>query len=140
MAQAQTIEVQVNALPHTQDISIPLGDSYRKLWTLQRDTGSAAAVSLTSVTWTLIVSSQQGGTVLLTKTTDTDWTVSGIHVDSAAAGQFSVYLLAADVTTYIGVRDGAYYEVVATFPAGHADFPGMVKTLLAGAVTVREDT
>lgn len=139
MASAQTIEVAVNALPHVVDISVPLGDSYRKLWTLKRDTGSAAVVDLTSVTWSLIVSSAQGGTALLTKTTTTDWTASGIHVDTAASGTFSVYLLAADVTT-LGVRDGAYYEVVATFPAAHADFPSMVKTLLAGAVTVREDT
>jgi hypothetical protein len=132
--------VEINALPHTADIVVPLGDRSRTLWALYRDTGSAAVVDLTSVTWTLNVSSAQGGTSLLSKTTASDWTASGIHVDTAASGTFSVYLLAADVTTYIGVRDGAYYEVVATFPAAHADFPSMVKTLLAGSVTVREDT
>jgi len=139
MATAQTIEVDINDLPHTVNITVPIGDSYRRLWTLQRDTGTAAAVSLTSVTWTLIVSDKRGGTALLSKTTTSDWTASGIHVDTAASGTFTVYLLAADVTT-IGVRAGAYYEVVATFPSGHTDFPSMVKTLLAGTLTVREDT
>lgn len=139
MATAQTHSVDVNALPHIENISLPLGDSYRKLWTLQRDTGTAAAVSLTDVTWTLIVSDKRGGTALLSKTTTTDWTASGVHIDTAASGQFSVYLIGSDVTT-IGVRSGAYYEVVATFPSGHADFPSMVKTLIAGSLTVREDT
>jgi hypothetical protein len=139
MATAQTHSVDVNALPHIENISLPIGDAYRKLWTLQRDTGTAAAVSLTSVTWTLIVSDKRGGTELLSKTTTSDWTASGVHIDTAASGQFSVYLIGSDVTT-IGVRSGAYYEVVATFPSGHADFPSMVKTLIAGSLTVREDT
>lgn len=139
MATAKTHTVDVNQLPHVENISIPLGDSYRKLWTLQRDTGTAAAVSLTSVTWTLIVSDKRGGTALLSKTTTAVWTASGVYIDSAANGQATVYLLAADVTT-IGVRSGAYYEVQATFPADHASFPSMVKTLIAGSLTVLEDT
>ena len=139
MATAETKTVQVNDLPQVVNITVPIGDSYRKLWTLQRDTGTAAAVVLTDVTWTLIVSTAPGGTVLLSKTVTTDWLTSGIHVDTAASGQFSVYILAADVTT-IGLRSAAYYEVVATFPAAHAQFPSLVKTLFAGRLTVLEDT
>ena len=139
MATAETIEVQVNDLPYTVNISVPIGDSYRRLWTLKRDTGSAAEVSLTGVMWTLIVSTMRGGTAVLSKTTTADWTASGIHVDTAASGTFTVYILAAD-TADIGVHAGYYYEVVASFPIGHADFPNMVKTLLSGTFTVREDT
>jgi len=139
MATAETIEVQVNDLPYTVNIGVPLGDSYRRLWTLKRDTGTAVVVDLTSVTWTLIISDKPGGTAVLSKTTTSDWTASGIHVDTAASGTFTVYILAAD-TADIGVHAGYYYEVVASFPSGHADFPSMVKTLLAGTFTVREDT
>lgn len=139
MATAETVEVDLNSLPHTVNISLPIGDAYRKLWTLKRDTGTAAVVDLTDVTWTLIVSTQRGGTAVLSKTTTSAWTASGIHVDTAASGTFTVYILAADITA-IGVHTGYYYEVVATFPAGHVDFPSMVKTLFAGSFTVREDT
>jgi hypothetical protein len=135
MATAETITIDLNSLPQTENISLPLGDSYRRQWALERDTGTAAAVSLTSVTWTLIVWDKQGGTAKLSKTTTAVWTASGVHVDSAAAGQFSVYVLAADVTA-LGVGDW-YYEVEATFPAGHADFPSLVKTLFKGAFVVR---
>jgi hypothetical protein len=33
MATAQTHSVDVNALPHIENISLPIGDAYRKLWT-----------------------------------------------------------------------------------------------------------
>jgi hypothetical protein len=138
VATAQTYQVDGNDLPLTVDVTVPVGDSYRKLWTLQRDTGTAAAVSLTSVTWTLKVSDIPDGTSKLSKTTTTDWTASGIHVDTAASGTFSVYLLAADVTT-LGVGT-YYYEVEATFPAAHSDFPSMVKTLFRGTLNVVSDT
>jgi len=138
MATADIITVGLNALPHPLSISIPIGDSYRKQWTLQRDTGTAAAVSLTGITWSFIVSTTQDGTAELSKTTTADWTASGIHVDTAAGGQFTVYLLAADVTTL--AKGDHYYEVVATFASDHADFPSMVKTLFAGALTIKSDT
>jgi len=134
-----TKTIDINALPYVCNVDLRVGDSYRKLWTLQRqtDASTTAAVSLTSVTWTLKVSDYQGGTSTLSKTTAADWTASGVHVDTAASGTFSVYLLAADVTT-IGVGRH-YYEVEATFPAAHADFPSMVKTLIAGTLHVTDD-
>ena len=134
-----SVSVNINDLPHDVAIKIPVGDSYRALYTLQRDTGTTAAVDLTGVTWSLIISGQRSGTALLTKTTTAAWTASGIYVDSAAAGQFTVYVLAADCTT-IGTLQRGYYEVVATFPADHAAFPSMEKTLLAGSVTIAADT
>ena len=133
-----SVSVNINDLPHEEAINVPRGDSYRKLWTLQRDTGSTAAVDLTDVTWSLVISDGRGGTALLSKTTTADWTASGIYVDAAASGQFTVYVLAADCTT-IGTRQRAYYEVRATFPADHAAFPSMVKAILAGSVTIAAD-
>ena len=138
MADAQTYPVDVNdGLPYALNIAVPIGDSYRKPWALQRDTGTAAAVNLTGVTWTLIISTARNGPVKLSKTITTDWTASGIYIDSAAAGQFTVYVLAADVTA-LGVGPW-YYEVEATFGASHADFPSMVKTLFRGTFNVTED-
>lgn len=138
MATAETVEVDVNSLPLTVDIGVTIGDAYRKLWTLQRDTGTAAAVSLTDVTWTLIISTDTDGTVKLSKTVTTGWTASGIHVDTAASGQFSVYVLAADVATL--TAGDYYYEVVATFGSSHSDFPSVVKTLFNGRFSVRPNT
>ncbi len=138
MATAETLVVDLNSLPETVDVTAIIGDSYRRQWTLERDTGTATAVSLTGVTWTLIVSSDTDGTVKLSKTVTTVWTASGIKIDTAASGQFSVYVLAADTTT-IGLGSW-YYEVVATFGAAHADFPSMVKTLFKGRFTVLPNT
>lgn len=134
-----TKTIDINALPYVCNVDLRVGDSYRKLWTLQRqtDASTTAAVSLTSVTWTLKVADYQGGTSTLSKTNTTTWTSSGVHVDTAASGTFSVYLLAEDVTT-IGVGRH-YYEVEATFPAAHLDFPSMVKTLIAGTLHVTDD-
>jgi hypothetical protein len=138
VATAQTYQVDSNNTPLTHDITRLVGNSYCKSWTLQRNTGTAAAVSLTSVTWTLIVSDIPDGTVKLSKTTTTDWLASGIHVDTAASGQFSVYILAADTTT-LGVGS-YYYEVTATFPAAHADWPSQVNTILRGTLNVVANT
>jgi hypothetical protein len=133
---ATTIAIDINDLPLELDCTVLHGDSYRGLWTLQRQSSSGtAAVSLTSVTWTLMVYDQPtGGTVKLSKTTTAVWTASGVYVDSPANGQFTVYLLSTDVE---GLAAGNYYyEVAATFPAAHADFPSMVKTLLKGQLTI----
>ena len=134
MATAKVYAVDSNSTPEGVDILRPLGNSYRHLWTLQRDTGTPAAVSLASVTWTFVVYNA-AGTAVLSKTTTTDWTASGIHVDTAATGQFSVYLTAADCTT-LGRCTDYSYQVTATFPAGHTDYPSIVNTILAGSVTI----
>jgi hypothetical protein len=133
---AETHTVDINDLPLELDAEIIHGDSYRKLWTLQRQSGSTtAAVSLTSVTWTLLLYDQPtGGTVKISKTTTAVWTASGIYVDSAANGQFTVYLLDTDLAALSAGR--YYYEVTAKFPAAHADLPSMVKTLLKGSLTI----
>jgi hypothetical protein len=131
-----TITVDINDLPLELNAEVIHGDAYRKLWTLQRQSSAGtAAVSLTNVTWALMVYDQpSGGTVKLSKTATAVWTASGIYVDSAANGQFTVYLLSTDVQ---GLCAGNYYyEVTATFPAGHADLPSMIKTLLKGQLTI----
>ncbi len=138
MATAETLTVNLNDLPEVVNISVPIGNSYRRQWTFERDTGTAAAVSLTSVTWTLIISTDRDGTVKLSKTTTAVWTASGVYIDSAAAGQLTVYVLASDVTTL--AVGSWFYQVVATFPSGHADFPSLVKTLFEGTFTVVKDT
>ena len=133
-----TLPVDVNS-PYVLDISLLHGKSYRRLWTLERTSTVTAAVSLTGVTWTLkIYDAPSGGTAKLSKTTTADFTASGIYVDSEANGQFTVYLLAADVETFLP-PGSYYYEVTATFGASHADFPSQVKTLLKGSLTITAD-
>ena len=131
--------VDVENLPVQEDITILHGKSYRKLHTLKRETDAATGpVSLASVTWSLkIYDAPAGGTSKLAKTTTSDWTASGIYVDSAADGQYTVHLLAADVEA---LTPGTYYyEVVAVFPAGSADFATLTLPLLKGTLTVLPD-
>jgi hypothetical protein len=132
-----TRTIGINELPLLENISIYEGNTYRQMWALWRETapGTSAVSVLTGVTWVLrIYSLPEEGTSKLSKTTTTDWTASGIYVDNAATGQFSVYILAADMAALTpGVW---FYEVIATFPVGHPDFPSQVRTLLNGQIAV----
>jgi hypothetical protein len=131
--------VDVENLPELHDITIQQGTSYRKLHTLQRETDTAtAAVSLASVTWSLkVYDAPSGGTAKLTKSTTSSFAASGIYVDSAADGKYTVHLLAADVEA---LAPGTYYyEVTAVFPAGSTDFATLTLPLLKGMLTVLPD-
>lgn len=133
-----TKELDFMDLPLRVDLSLRKGDAYRQGWTLKADTGSGAtAIDLTNVTFTLGVDDEDG-TSKLTGTEDTaTWTDSGVNVDSAAAGQITLCLASADA----GALDaGEYtYEVKATWAAGDASWPSLVKTLFAGRLTIESD-
>jgi len=133
-----TIVVDVNdGVPQTLDIKIPIGDAYRKLCTLQRDTGSAVAVNLTGVTYAMTISDHRGGTAELSLAATEDWTASGVHVDTAASGEFSIYILGSDCTD---LETGKHWwELELTFPSDHAQFPNMVKTIYQGTCEICAD-
>ncbi|MEN6545333.1 MAG: hypothetical protein ABFE07_04760 [Armatimonadia bacterium] len=134
MANIETVDIE--HLPLEHDIAHQAGDAYRKLWTLERTATSTAAVALTDVTWALVIAdAPSGGTAKLTKATTAVWTASGIYVDSAANGQFTVFVTAADIAASLPAGD-YWYHVKATFPAGSTDFASMPLTLLAGKFTV----
>ena len=131
--------VDAKNLPELENITVQQGCSYRELHTLKRETDTAtAAVSLASVTWSLkIYDAPSGGTSKLAKATTNDFTASGIYVDSAADGQYTVHLLAADTAA---LTPGTYYyEVTAVFPAGSTDFATLTLPLLKGTLTVLPD-
>ena len=100
MANIETVDIE--HLPLEHDIAHQAGDAYRKLWTLERTaTAETAAVALTDVTWALVIAdAPSGGTAKLSKATTAVWTASGIYVDSAANGQFTVFVTAADADTF----------------------------------------
>jgi len=130
-----TFTVELGQLPMRRDVQVADGDAHRDYFTLQVD---GTATSLTDATWTLIISDHPGGTATISKTTTSNWTASGIKIDDAAAGQFTVSVVPADVTTLTPGEH--YYEVTATFPEGHDTLPSAVKTILHGKFVVREDT
>jgi hypothetical protein len=121
-----------------QDIVLKQGDTWRKRFTLKVDTGSGpTAVNLTNITWAMTVSDRVGGTSLLAKTTDTDWTKTGVHVDTAADGTFTVNVLAGDGTT-LGVMEGVW-ELTLSATAAVTNMESVVRTLMAGRFVVQED-
>lgn len=122
-----------------QDIVFKQGDTWRKKFSLKVETGSGpTAVDLTNITWSLLVSDRVGGTALLTKTAlDTDWTKTGVHVDTAGQGTFTVNVLAADGTT-LGVMEGVW-ELVITATAAVTNLESVVRTLMAGKFVIQED-
>ena len=137
MATAKTYKITEENVTQVINIKMPIGDAYRHRYTLQRDTGTASAVTLVGVAWAMTVSDKRGGTAVLEKTTTTDWTATGVHVDTATSGEFSVFVLPADCTT-LTTGEG-WWELEATFDSTHADFPSMVSTIMHGALTVESD-
>lgn len=129
-----TYPVDVGKLPHVRNVEVSDGDDHRDYFTVQVN---GTATDLTSATWALRIADRQGGTVSVSKTTTSAWTTTGVKVDDASAGQITVVVAAADVTTLAPGRH--YYEVVCTFPAAHSSFPSMTKTILAGEFRVKKD-
>lgn len=126
-------------LPQRIDLSLRKGDAYRQGWTLKADTGSGAtAIDLTNVTFVLGIDDEDG-TSKVTGTEDTtSWTKSGVSVDDADAGQITLCLASADAGA---LTAGEYtYEVKATWAAGDASWPSLVKTIFAGRLTIEPDT
>ena len=133
-----TYNIGINEVPHERDITLQIGDSLRDRWTLQIDqSGTATALDLTNATMTLDISTGPGGTSLLSAGEAADTGSSGVIIDSATDGQFSVSVTGSDCTS-LGVGRH-YYEVAATWSSGDSTLPNQVKTLLAGVFEVRED-
>lgn len=135
----ETKELDFMDLPVRIDLSLRKGDSYRQGWTIKADTGAGAtAIDFTNVTFTLGIDDEDG-TSKVTGTEDTtSWTKSGVSVDDADAGQITLCLAAADAGA---LAAGEYtYEVKATWSAGDASWPSLVKTLFAGRLTIEPDT
>lgn len=124
-------------------ITVIKGNTWRDSYALKQDTvgdGTSAVVSISGVTWLLKVSSKRDGTVAFSGASVAALTSTGIYVDSAANGQFTVNIAAAD-TAGTGITTGAegYYEVSATFPAGTANWQSVHRTIMHGPYIVTED-
>lgn len=129
---------------HRLPITVVKGDTWRQSFALKQDTvgdGTSAVVSIASVTWLLRVSSKRDGTVAFSGASIASLTSTGIYVDSAANGQFTVNIASTD-TGGTGITTGVegYYEVSATFPAGTANWQSVHRTIMHGPYIVTEDT
>lgn len=134
---ADRTDVKLEELPMQLSLTRTQGKEVRYPLTLQLDTGSGyAAIDLTSVTYTLVVSSNRGGTAVLSKTVTTDWTTSGVKVIGASTGQITILIIAGDTTSLEGTY---YYEVGLTFPSDHADLPSFSDVFVAGWLTFRDN-
>lgn len=138
--------IRIYETPHTLNYNLTEGSILRHHWTLQSSTSddgsSAAAVSLANATLTFIVSSAPGGTAQLTLGEVSDYTGnSGVIIDSAANGQFTLWLKAADVTTLAGATQpsgGWYYEVTSAWTSGDSAMPNVTLTLQKGFIRVAQ--
>ena len=130
-----TYPCELRRAPFQRDIELPDGNGHMDKLTLQLN---STALVLTSVSFALTVSDDRGGTSELTGAAVADTSgSSGIIVDDAEAGQITLWLAPADVTA---LGEGVhYYQVVATFPADHAELPNLVRCLIAGELEITED-
>lgn len=127
-----TISVEFRDLPIEELVSVRAGDGQRLPMTIKvNDT----ALSLTDVTWALTISDERGGTALVSGSLITDWASSGVYVDDASAGQFTIWVDEDHTGTTLG-RGSYYWEVTATFPGDHATYPSLVRTLVAGVFMI----
>ena len=129
-----------NDLPLRVDIRVTQGDSYKKLWKLQYNpSGTATDIDLTNATMKLTISTAQGGTSLVSITAEiTDWTTSsGIYIDIATEGEFTVFIIEGDTETTLGAGE-FWYEVEMIFTDGDSTFPNITKTVLEGLCIVQK--
>lgn len=120
-----------------QDIVVKQGDTWRKRFALQTDeTGdpeNGTAVNISGATWALKVSDKVSGTEKMSRTTDTDWSKTGVHVDTAADGEFSVNVVSGDTAT---ICDWIW-ELVMTISTSLVET--VTRTLMFGRFVVQED-
>jgi hypothetical protein len=129
------VPIDIRETPYRHDIEVTADSSERRWMTfrLRTDEGVAALV-LTGVSYMLKVSTAPGGDQLVSATTITDWTSSGVMVDDAIGGELSIWLTAADIAL-CGVGEH-YWSLSATFPADHEKLGGYVRTLVHGTLRV----
>jgi hypothetical protein len=99
------------------------------------ESGTATVLDFTSATWTLKVAEEPGETAVLSKTTTSLWTTSGVKVIDADAGQIAIVLVASDIAT-LTAGQSYRYQVTATMPAANADLPNMVWAVVEGILNV----
>lgn len=118
------------------DIRLHAGNTWRRRIALQTDPGTGPiAVPLTGTSWALTVRDVRTGGIVVSGGTLTDWSASGVLVDSAAGGLFSGNLHAADTGTIAPF--GEYrWALTATFGAGATNMESMTRTLLAGRLAI----
>ena len=112
------------------------GVDLRQALTVQvYESSTATALDFTSATWTLKIAEQPGETAVLSKTTTTTWTTSGVKVVDADAGKIAIVLVASDIATLTAGQ--AYrYQVTAIMPAANADLPSLVWAVIEGTLNV----
>ncbi len=107
------------------------------------DASSPTAISIANATFVFTISSAQGGTAKFTLGEVSDYTGnSGIIIDSAANGQYTIWVKTADWATLGGTDQpdgGWWYDVTATWTSGDSAMPNMVKTLRQGTMQVPDN-
>jgi hypothetical protein len=120
----------------TKALTARTGVDLRELITVQTyESGTATVLDFTSATWTLKVAEEPGETAVLSKTTTSLWTTSGVKVIDADAGQIAIVLVASDIAT-LTAGQSYRYQVTATMPAANADLPNMVWAVVEGILNV----
>lgn len=120
----------------TKALTARTGVDLRQALTVQvYESSTATALDLTSATWTLKIAENPGDEAVISKTTTTTWTTSGVKVVDADAGQIAIVLVASDIATLTAGQ--AYrYQVTAIMPAANADLPSMVWAVVEGTLNV----
>ena len=126
---AVTTAINFGSLPWEVSYILQQGQSWREFLTIA-DNGTA--LSLTDVTYALTLSTERGGTSVLTGTTAGDWTTTGVRVVSASGGQITPLIAAADTTALKGTY---FFTLVLTFPSDHSTYPSEVMPLMSGFFT-----
>jgi hypothetical protein len=108
-----------------QNFSMYSGDDDEIAVSVVDDEGVAIDLTGATITWSLADS--RGGTVLVTKTSDTS---AELSITSAAGGTFTIHLLATDTDDLAGVY---YHEAQVEDSQGHKT------TVLTGYAEIIED-
>jgi hypothetical protein len=131
----QVLELEKLPFLDHQGCRVVDGHRFRRCLTYRDESVTTAqAVDLTDVVWTVTVATQQGGAELLTAAATTNWAITGIYVEDAAAGQFAVNIAEGDVAL-LGIGQH-WYTVHAAFPADHTQLPALARTILQGRLVV----
>jgi len=133
---ANTVTTTLSNPPMDKALVARTGTDLRyKLTVKSSEAGTATVLDLTSTTWTLKISEEPGDTALLSKTTTSNWSASGIKVLGADTGEIALVLVAADIAASLPVGQ-YYYQVTATTPAGQPSIPSMVIPIMEGTLTI----
>jgi len=125
-----TTTIELNKLPIQKSYSLLQGDGISEPYHLKIKAEAATTYSNLSLTGcTLKLYVKKGSTTVVNGTS--------ITPDNAASGQFTLAIAGATTASWVGDH---VYEVECTFPTSHPTFTaGLIKTIVAGKITVRTD-